>query len=217
MNYDDWDDFFSKLNFTFFKTSLIQKKYIETICEYAKQFDRPKILEIASGSGYTSAVLANLLRKDNVRVIVSDISPWLVEKSRDVFGFIDTMAFDVHDARDIRLQDQSVDIIIHQGFLEHFDDNQIIEFLHEQGRVAKYVIFDVPNSLRNNKTQEFGNERFLSPKQWIDLVEKAGLTVHKLTGRRFTNWWKRLVPVMLMESDWFHRNFGESTIIVCGL
>lgn len=215
MNYTNWESFFDTINFTFLHTSLIQKKYIKTVEEVAKNFSEPSILEIAAGSGYTSVVVADLLRSFNGTVCASDLSPQIVKGLYDKFNKIGNLKFAVQDSTSIKLE-KNVNIIIHQGFLEHFEDDQIISFLKEQGRVAQYIIFDVPNSLRNNKTQEFGNERFLSPKKWSELVESAGLIVYKKTGRRFTNWWKKYVPVVLMETEWFHRTFGESTIIVCG-
>lgn len=216
MNYDDWESFFNNLNFTYFRTSLIQKKYIETIEEYAKKQPRPRVLEIAAGSAYTSVVVADLLRKDGGTVMISDLSPELVHQAESKFGGTGNVYFSVQDSNDITLKISEVDIIIHQGFLEHFEDDQIIDFLKEQGRVARWIIFDVPNSLRNDKTQEFGNERFLHPKEWCELVRRADLTVHKITGRRFNNWWKKYVPTAVRDTEWFQRTFGESTIIVCG-
>lgn len=215
-NFNNWDDFFKTIDFTFYRTSQIQTKYIDIIAKKSKEFHNPKLLEIAGGSGYTSVVLADLLKKSNIKIIYSDLSEKLVAEVRKKFN-TNKIEFSVQDSNNLSFNNNSVDIIFHQGFLEHFDDNQIIKFLKEQARVAKYIIFDVPNSRRWNKNQEFGNERFLSHKEWQNLVKKAGLTIHEVTARRFSNSWKKFMPIALVESNLFHNLFGESTIIVCGI
>ena len=214
-NFNNWDDFFKTIDFTFYRTSQIQTKYIDMIAKYSKNFSFPKLLEIAGGSGYTSIVLSDLLKKTNPKVIYSDLSEKLVLEVKEKFN-TDKIEFSVQDSNNLSFNNKSIDIIFHQGFLEHFDDNQIIKFLKEQARVAEYIIFDVPNSRRWNKNQEFGNERFLSHKEWQNLVKKAGLNIYEVTARRFSNTWKKFMPVALVESNLFHNLFGESTIIVCG-
>jgi ubiquinone/menaquinone biosynthesis C-methylase UbiE len=214
-NYDSWAQFFETIDFTFYRSSKIQSKYIDVILEQIKNIAQPKLLEIAGGSGYTSIIIADLLKRKEAEVNYSDLSSVVVNKVSQTFNNF-KVNFLVQDSNKITLPNKSMDIIFHQGFLEHFDDDQIINFLKEQARVATFVIFDVPNSRRQNKTQEFGNERFLSHKKWQELVKAANLYIYKSTARRFTNSWKKFIPFIILQSDWFHRNFGESTIIVCG-
>lgn len=214
MKYNNWNDFFNNIPFTFFKTSLIQQKYIETIYEETPVFG--KILEIAGGSGYTSAVIADFLRRKETSVTYSDLEPNLVNKVKEKFSSITNLKFTVADSYNLPFKNNEFDIIFHQGFLEHFSDAEIINLLIEQSRVAKKIVFDVPNSRRWHKIQEFGNERFLTHEKWQHLVLQAGLIIHKVTARRFSNPWKRLIPEIIKDTEWFHRNFGESTIIVCG-
>jgi len=212
LNFVDWNEFFNKIPFTFYRTSIIQKKYIETIDLYTPK--NGKLIEIAAGSGYTSAVVADLVRDKNAIVTMSDLEMNLVNKAAvkyDSFG----MRFFQANSLDLKQFKDEFDVVFHQGFLEHFDDETIIKLLKEQAKIGRYIIFDVPNSRRRHKFQEFGNERFLSHKDWINLVKKAGLKVKYNTARRFSNWWKKFVPVIIQESEWFHRNFGESTILVC--
>jgi SAM-dependent methyltransferase len=208
----DWVDFFNKIKFTYYRSSLIQMKYIDVIQRVAS--NNSLLLEIASGSGYTSAIVSDLLSKKNAKVIATDISEDLVKELSNKFS-LDNLEGKVIDAFNIDMANKSVDIIFHQGFLEHFDNNDIIKILKEQGRVAKTIVFDVPNGRRWDKTKEFGDERFLSHKEWINLVHQAGLEVKFHTGRRFTNAWKKYVPKIVYDSDWFGRLFGESSIIVC--
>ena len=213
LNFQNWDEFFNKNPFTFFMTSQIQKKYIQTINSYTPE--NGTLLEIAGGSGYTSAVVADLVRTKNASVIFSDLEKSLTEKVAMNFDSVVNLNFKAVDAFNIPFKNGEFDIIYHQGFLEHFNDNDIIRLLKEQARVAKYVIFDVPNSRRWDKTQEFGNERFLSHSKWKSLVKAAGLHIQYDTARRFNNIWKQLVPVIVQNSELFHKFFGESSIIVC--
>jgi ubiquinone/menaquinone biosynthesis C-methylase UbiE len=215
MSFSNWTDFFKTISFTYFRTSLIQERYIEKIKEYSNllRIGKVSLLEIATGSGYTSVVLADLLRK-NATIISSDLDPDIVEELSQKFT-LPNLSFKVIDSFKIDLPDNSIDIIFHQGFLEHFDDNDIVALLKEQSRVAEYIIFDVPNDRRWNKTQEFGNERFLSHQKWQELAEQAGLIVVNDTARRLSNPWKSYVPHFIYNSEWFNKHFGESSIIVC--
>ncbi len=210
-----WEEFFKNIPFTYYRSSIIQNKYIETINRVANERLSNTIMEIASGSGYTSALVADLLSKNDTKVIATDVNENIVEKFRK-FHTINNLSWNVEDSFNILLPDNSVDIIFHQGFLEHFEDDDIIKLLKEQARVANVIIFDVPNGRRNKKIQEFGNERFLSHKQWLSLVEKSGLKVIFHSGRRFTNTWKQFVPKIIYDTIWFGRHFGEASIIVCG-
>lgn len=212
LNFQDWNEFFKKIPFTFFRTSLIQKKYIETIDKFTP--DGGRLLEIAGGSGYTSAVVADLVRNKNATVTMSDLEPKLVRAAASKYSGCN-MLFEQADSFDLSKFDEVFDVVFHQGFLEHFDDNTIIKFLKEQSSISHFVIFDVPNCRRWNKSKEFGNERFLTHKEWINLVKKAGLMVEYHTARRFTNKWKKWVPIVIRDSEWFHRGFGEASIIVC--
>lgn len=206
----DWVEFFDKIKFTYYRSSLIQERYIDVINRVTNKGS--VLMEIASGSGYTSALVADLVRIKDAKVIATDISTDLIKAISGKYPGVECR---VVDAFKIDMPDNSIDVIFHQGFLEHFDDDDIIAMLKEQARVAKVIVFDVPNGRRWSKVQEFGNERFLFHQEWMDLVSEAGLKIQFHTGRRFANPWKKYVPKIVYDSDWFGRYFGESSIIVC--
>lgn len=213
----NWSEYFTNIEFTLYRSAKIQAKYIDTIHDMACKLNAPVLLEVATGSGYTSVLVADLLRNKGARVIATDVEPELLGRTESNFGFVKNLSFRIADSRRLPFKDNEVDIVFHQGFLEHFSDSEIVLMLREQARVAStYVIFDVPNSLRTRKIQEFGDERFPSKKEWVALLKQAGLKVVLVTGRRFTNTWKKFVPVVVRDSDWFHRTFGETSIFVCG-
>jgi len=211
-----WSEYFKNIEFTLYRSAKIQAKYIDTIHDMACRLNSPVLLEVATGSGYTSVLLADLLRNKGAKVIATDVEPELLAQTESNFGFVKNLSFKIADSRNLPFRDNEVNIVFHQGFLEHFGDVEIVQMLKEQARVASnYVIFDVPNSLRTSKIQEFGDERFPSKKEWTVLLKKAGLHIVLVTGRRFTNTWKKFVPVVVRDTDWFHRAFGESSIFVC--
>jgi 2-polyprenyl-3-methyl-5-hydroxy-6-metoxy-1,4-benzoquinol methylase len=217
LNFKDWDDFFKDIPFTFFRTSIIQEKYINTILDEVNNIrnvnsdKKIKILEIAGGSGYTSAVLQDLLKDKNVEVYYSDLSENLCKTVAAKFG-LTTLTV---DSENILYEENSFDIIFHQGFLEHFSNEQIKRFLFEQSRVSDVIIFDIPNDKRTSKIQEFGNERFLSNQEWKQLIWESGLSEVYMTARRFSNAWKKYIPKIIYDSEWFGKLFGESSIFVC--
>jgi len=198
-----WKGFFEK--FSAKNTVLIQRYYIEAILKHTKKDD--VLMEIAAGSGYTSIVLIHSGRKN---VICSDIEDELLEDISEREHGIKVQKADAFDMGVMKV----VDCIFHQGFLEHFNDAEVLKILNEQAHAAKMVIFDVPNARRWDKTQEYGNERFLYPHQWRRLIEQSNLIIVEESARRMPKIFKYL-PQFMSESPWFRKRFGTSSIFVC--
>ncbi len=74
LNFAGWDGFFDQIRFTLYRTAHIQAKYIEEINSRTKSLESRKLLEIAAGSGYTSAIVADLLWETSPLITVSDVS-----------------------------------------------------------------------------------------------------------------------------------------------
>jgi len=192
----DWEPFFK--GWTLTKTVEIQRHYLNEILNHTSPDDQ--LLEIGAGSGFSSLALFYSGRKN---VVVSDNNPIRLERMRTDFPCLKVEQIDMFH---INREDKSVDCIFHQGLMEHFTDEEIIASLREQGRVAKQVIFDVPNNKRWKKVQEFGDERFLPVGKWVRLIEKSGLQVSKITGRRLP---------FLQNNELIKRTFGTASIFVC--
>lgn len=174
----DWKDFFN--GFSLFRTSIIQENYIETIRKFTPK--KGKILEIACGSGLSSVLMADL----GYHVTATDIDQDLLDGMRSKFGSIQNLKIEKCDMlKADEIYSKEFNSIIHQGVLEHFEDDEIIEILKRQKNIADLIIFDVPNDKRKEKIQEYGNERFLSIEHWRSLIEKAGCTLIYIEGRRF--------------------------------
>lgn len=196
-----WKGFFDK--FSAKNTVLIQRYYIEAILKHTGKDDI--LLEIAAGSGYTSIVLFHSGRQ---KVICSDIEDELLDDMKEREPCMDVRKVDAFDIG------MKVDCIFHQGFLEHFSDEENLAILNEQAKAAKIVIFDIPNARRWDRTQEYGNERFLYHKTWRKLIEKSDLQIVEESARRMPKIFKYL-PHFMSEHPWFRKHFGTSSIFVC--
>jgi hypothetical protein len=199
-----WKGFFE--NFTVFRTVLIQEHYINEILSNSEKDDR--LLEIATGSGYTSLVLLYSGRKN---VIASDIEEELL---KDIKEKMPELMVARVNAFDMPYENGEIDCVFHQGFLEHFDDEDIIKLLNESARVAKKIIFDVPNARRWDRTKEYGNERFMYHGRWKKLIRQSNLCLIKDTARRMPKIFKYL-PKFMSENERLRKYFGTSSIFVC--
>jgi len=115
-------------------------------------------------------------------------------------------------------QKEEFDLAYHQGVLEHFSDEQIVQALQEQARVARWVILDVPNHRHTH--QPFGDERLLRPSHWSQLIREAHLEVVTELGRDFHRGIFFLPHAFfsryaLEKWPWFGRRFGVNSIFVC--
>jgi SAM-dependent methyltransferase len=84
--------------------------------------------------------------------------------------------FILMDAFDLDLfKDECFDIAFSQGTMEHFDNDQIINLLKKQVKVARYVLFSVPSV--NWPKREFGNERKMTIEEWKVLLKDSGMRI----------------------------------------
>lgn len=200
----EWKDFFKGWSVT--NTVKIQYWFIKEILKVTDENSR--LLELGAGSGYTSVAVRFSNRRG---VITSDLDSDVLQGIRSLGSGIDVRSIDMFD---IGLPDGSLDCIFHQGVLEHFSDEQIVDTLREQGRVAKWVMFDIPNGRRFNRTREHGDERFMFVRHWKKLIKRAGLKIERVEGRRI-QFPFRWLPAFMTEARWFRKLFGTSSIFVC--
>lgn len=198
-----WKGFFDK--FSAKNTVLIQEHYIDAILRHTEKDS--VLMEIAAGSGYTAIVLFHSGRKN---VICTDIEDELLEDIKEREPSMKTRKVDAFDMGVMKV----VDCMFHQGFLEHFSDEENLAILNEQARCSRKVIFDIPNARRWDRTQEYGNERFLYHRAWRKLIEKSNLRIIEESARRMPKVFKYL-PHFMSKHPWFRKHFGTSSIFVC--
>lgn len=128
-------------------------------------FDRKpsRVLEIGVGGGSTSIFLTYL----GIKVTAIDNNPRVIETaSRNNAELRGRLDLREADAFRLPFPDDSFDIVCHQGFFEHFEDNDIIKLAQEQLRVAPLVIFSVPTVFYLSHSL---GERLMTKGRWESL------------------------------------------------
>jgi len=152
--------------------------------------ERPKrILEIGSGSGTLGIFLSHF----NFKVTSIDSNGKVIELAKKHNKlFSGKVKFIKQDAFKLGFKGDSFDLVYHQGFLEHFSNEEIIALLKEQLRIAPIVVLSVPNNHYGHK--DVGNERLLSKEGWERILSKFNVAesreYYTLPRREF----KRAIP-----------------------
>lgn len=128
--------------------------------------DQPKrLLEVGTGSGTISVFLSSLgydvTSIDNDEAVLS-----VAGKTSEAFR--GCARYELADAFNLPYEEGDFDVAFSQGLLEHFSDEEIIRMLEEQLRVARTVVFSVPNNFYGQ--QDVGNERLLTKEDWEQIV-----------------------------------------------
>lgn len=177
-----------------------------------------ELLEVGFGSGTTAVLLADL----GYQVTACDIDAELVERLESRYSdwiAQSRLAIQQADMFQFPWPRKTFDVAYHQGVLEHFSDEKIVAALREQSRVARFVLFDVPN--HRYGAQPFGDERLLPIRHWRRLIQNAGMDVVDQRGRDFHHWLYCLPHVLFSHQvldrfPWFSRQFAVSSIFLCG-
>ena len=139
------------------------KPFLVEITSSAKK--NKEILEVGSGSGALSIFLSHL----GYKIISIDKDEGVLNIARRNNAYLNgKVTFKKADAYRLPFKDNSFDLCFSQGFLEHFDDEDIRELLQEQLRVAKAIIFSVPAFWYPK--QDFGDERLMKKEDWLEIL-----------------------------------------------
>ena len=154
--------------------------FIELIKKYSElsAASRPaRIMEVGLGNGTMSIYFS---RDCNYDVYGIDNDIHVLNHNRKINKNLGGHAkFMLVDAFDLDLfQKKFFDVSFSQGTLEHFDNSSIIQLIHKQLEVSKYVLFSVPSL--NWPTREFGNERKMSLEDWKVILKNDGFNVVEL-------------------------------------
>ncbi len=156
------------------------------------------IIECGSGTGITTSYLSSLgyecygidLDQDLVclsQQLGSVISPQ--NKPRFYAGDINKLPFD----------DRFFAVSHSHGVLEHFNDDQIVNMLNEQLRVADKVVFSVPSTYFDANMTDghvFGDERYLSNKEWSKIIKRCNGTLVSISGDHQRSLKKRILKII---------------------
>lgn len=167
-----------------------QREFLNAIIDSGAK----KILEVGAGTGTMSVFLSNM----GMEVTTIDNDPKVLELAKQAKAkFGGRNYFQEADAFNLPFTDNSFDLIFHQGLLEHFADSDIHKLLTEHLRVAKIVIFSVPNSYYPKK--DIGDERLLGKAKWEKILQPYKIINSSNYSLKFLPKWHLLrVPIQYM-------------------
>ncbi len=205
-----WVDYLSQ-NYNSISSELRRTYVLLKVIEDCLPTKNCRILEVGCGSAITSFALGeygySIFCIDND----SDVLEWTI-KCRPFF--LEYISFSKADMCSLPFDNNTFDLGFSQGLLEHYPDEKIIESLHEQSRVAKIVVFDVPND-RHSRDRLKGDERLLSASKYIELCKEAHLKVVSVYGRRWIQCLTFLDEEVLFSQPWLTKFCAQNSIFVC--
>jgi ubiquinone/menaquinone biosynthesis C-methylase UbiE len=210
-HFDSWSTYLQNDNL--FTNALRLQALIRLISTTVKPGSR--LLEAGFGSGNTGMLFSDM----GYNVTLLDIEKGLFDSFQGRFpghhasGKIKLIRADMYE---LPFNDNSFDLVYHQGVLEHLDDVNIVRALKEQARVGRIVVVDVPNDKYPDRP--YGDERWISNRLWLKLICEAGLEVIEISGRRLPHWLYLLPHGLflppLYEKLRLGRNLGVVSIFV---
>lgn len=168
----------------------LKKPFLKCILKYAK--DKP-ILECGCGTGKFSVYLATL----GLDVYAIDLEKEMIQMTNELSNSKSAnnlVKVSVADARSIPFEDNKFSVTHSSGVLEHYSDEDIVALINEQLRVSDYCIFSVPTKYFDKKM--FGNERFMTRKEWREIILKSNAKIIKEAGYHYKTLKNRLVDII---------------------
>lgn len=153
------------------------RNYLLSFLEEFPCFKKYKCLAVGCGRGAMEKSM-----QDCFDVLLTDNSKPLIKRLKEKYG---ENAAEVADVLNLQFKDNSFDIIISEGLLEHFDDKDLKIVLKELSRVCKWALVLVaPNTncqiymkvkayLMNNGKWIYGYEKDFST--FVPLLEQVGM------------------------------------------
>lgn len=153
--------------FTFCRFIGTYKTHLRLCEEILESENCRKVLEIGVGRGVFGAYYA----LKGYSVTGMDADPEVVEIARRNCEYLRAKAaFEIADMFNMPFRHDSFDMIIHQGLMEHFGQEEIVRALKMQCNIARWVVFSVPGELYGKR--DFGNENLWPFSTWMDMLSK---------------------------------------------
>lgn len=146
-----------------------KKNLINLIKKYSA---RKKIIESGSGTGVLSTYMASL----GYNVIGIDIDEDILNLSINIsknYSSDNKPNFEKKSIFDLTYKENEFDVSFSNGVLEHFTDEEIINTLKQQMKIAEFVIFGIPTKYFKQSEAMYGDERYLKFRYWRELIKKA--------------------------------------------
>ncbi|MFH1836454.1 MAG: class I SAM-dependent methyltransferase [Methanobacteriota archaeon] len=210
----EWVNYFEETNRTLFMQCLRLRRLIELIIRHTPEGGR--ILEVGCGTGSLSLLLDDY----GFEVTASDISREVLDYARKKTNRVETkLKFVQADLLNLSyaFKKKQFDTVCHKGVMEHFNDKDIVTGLGEQRKIARKVIFHVPNNRQKTTNDLFGDERLLSNRKWVKLIMEAGFTDVRVFGDYDLQKCTYILPAVFLRpklSFWW-KYLSKHSVFVC--
>lgn len=172
----EWENFLDdQIHHNLYVSALVYMPTIKVVRRCAEPGDL--ILEAGCGSGRTAMLLADM----GYKVVALDKSLTLLNRLDPVTAFFSDLKLINAENLHIPFREKCFKVVYSCGVLEHFEPSEIVSILKEQRRVSTYVLVDVPND--RCVKQSFGDEKFYTEEEWLNMFYAAGLEIKKLIHR----------------------------------
>ncbi len=132
-----------------------------------------KIIEAGCGTG----IICSKLGHEGYNVTGIDIDESILglaaKLEKNYFGS-NIVNFEKKSIFELDYPDKSFDLCYSVGVLEHFSDNQIVNSLKQQLRIAKKVIVVIPTKWFGDNESLKGDDRFLPLSYWRNIIKVCG-------------------------------------------
>lgn len=166
-----------------------KKVLINLIKKYSKN---NKLIESGSGTGVLSTYMASL----GYDVTGIDIDKDILKLSKKIaknYNSKNKPNFQIKSIFELDYKKNNFDVSFSNGVLEHFTNEQIIDTLKQQMKIAKIAIFGIPTKYFNQEEAMYGDERYMSYKFWRSLINDAGGMILEEKSMHYMNKRKRLL------------------------
>ena len=182
--FKNWDEYF--------KTKMkLKKKFLKQVLKYSKN-GKP-VLECGCGTGKFAAYLASL----GLDSYAIDLESAMVEQTKQLSKNVspdNPVKVKQGNIKEIPYNDKFFSVTHSSGVLEHYSDEEIVQLINEQLRVADICVFSVPTPYFEKKM--LGNESFMKRKQWRKIISKSNATIIKETGYHYKTLNKRIYDII---------------------
>ena len=172
-----------------------KKNYIKIIEKYAKN---KTIIETGCGTGIISLYLA----QKGYKVVAIDNDEKMINLAKQISSIAkenenipEYLKEDIINCK----FDRQFDVAFSNGVYEHFNDKTIINTIKNIFNFCQYNILSVPSNFFNKKEATYGNERFMSKKDWLKIFDSANFQVVEI--KRFDD--RKFVKKIIQVKKWF--------------
>ena len=160
----------------YMKLKISQKKKLLEILR--NNSGNGKFIEAGCGTG----IVCSELGHEGYNVTGIDIDKNILELAskleKEYFGE-NKVNFEEKSIFKLDYEEKSFDLCYSVGVLEHFTDEEIINSISQQLKIAKKVIIVIPTKWFDDDEALHGDDRFLSLPYWRNLINKSGGNVIK--------------------------------------